>query len=483
MTTTVMSVLLMIGMFITGGAVIYILMEPHENAMREFAVLGLFCAILMMISYYAELNIQELPAKIDAVKFGYIGRVFVNPMLLMLVVRYYGAKVHPLVQILLYVLPILTLYAVFTTEQNRLYYAAVGLTQDGLLSITPGPFYYTYMGYNTALALVYIAFCLYQRAGLRRRARTNNTLLILACLIPFLSLLIYLAGWTGGYDISSLGVMIGSLIIAFSIFRFGLLNKDEMLRSMATGLVFLDSEDRLIYANPAALRIMPALGNRRLMQESELSPLLTPEFATVQTGGKSYQRKITAWSSAEGQHGKLLTFDDVTEIRARLNRDAMTGLLNHATFYPMLDEAMEDSVRSGTSLSVSIADIDSFKIINDTYGHSNGDIILIALADILRTECAGIGDVFRYGGEEFAVIFRCGSEQAEETMRECLRIFSAARFEFFTGHVTFSFGTAEYTGAENSVSLFDCADQRMYTRKRALHQREAEALAAATQSG
>ena len=146
--------------------------------------------------------------------------------------------------------------------------------------------------------------------------------------------------------------MIGALLIADSIFRYGLLNKEEMLQNMATGLIFLDKENRLVYANKAALQIIPALDSHNVQSGNvDLGQLCEPMYSAIQVGQTSYQRKITEWSSGDGQHGKLLTFDDITEIRARLNRDAMTGLLNHATFYPMLDDAMSEFARSRKPLT------------------------------------------------------------------------------------------------------------------------------------
>ena len=468
-----MSALLITGIVTTGSVIIAILTDRHDNALREFAVLGLFCSLLSLISYYMELNTPDFHAKIDAVKFGYFGRVFVNPLLLMLVLRFYQSRISPILQALLFGVPVMTLCLVFTCEQNRLYYDSLRLSPEGLLVVGAGPFYYVYMCYNTLLAISYLGFCLYHRAGLRKRERRNNTILLCACLIPFLSLLLYLAGLTHNYDISNIGLMIGALLIADSIFRYGLLNKEEMLQNMATGLIFLDKENRLVYANKAALQIIPALDSHNVQSGNvDLGQLCEPMYSAIQVGQTSYQRKITEWSSGDGQHGKLLTFDDITEIRARLNRDAMTGLLNHATFYPMLDDAMSEFARSRKPLTVSIADIDSFKRINDTYGHANGDKILIALADLLQEICGRHGDVFRYGGEEFAVIFRCDFDLAEKIMQNALEQFSALRFDFTDSPVTFSYGSAQYDRTENSVTLFDRADQVMYTRKRAFHDRE-----------
>ena len=468
-----MSGILIVGLTLTSASVILILLDQHETSLREFAVLGLFCSTLMLLSYYVELNTPGIAAKIDALKFGYIGRVFVNPILLMLAVRYYEAKVGKLWQALLYVVPVITLYLVFTCEHHDFYYRSLSLLPNGLIHVIPGPFYYVYMAYNTVVAMLFLSFCLYQRASLRGRAKTNNSILIGSCLIPFFCLLIYLSGWSRGFDITSIGIMIGAMLITFSVLRYGLLNKEEMLQNMATGLIFLDSDYRLIYANRTAAQIIPAIGTSLVRsQQMDLAQLCEEQYASILVNGKSYQRKITEWTNSDGQHGKLLTFDDITEIRARLNRDAMTGLLNHATFYPMLDDAMAESNQKHLSLSVSIADIDSFKKYNDTYGHANGDIILIALADVLQEICGTHGDVFRYGGEEFAIIFHCDQKLAEETMQKALDRFSAQKFPFMPDTVTFSYGSAEFNKLETSVALFDRADHIMYERKKAFHERE-----------
>lgn len=479
MAGTIMSGLLIAGLAITGAAVIMILLDQHETSLREFAVLGLFCSILVMLAYYVELNTPGYAAKIDAVKFGYIGKVFVNPLLLMLAVKFYGAKIGRVWQALLYLFPSAVLYLVFTFERNHLYYQAVVQRADGLLRVVPGPFYYVYLAYNTVLAMIYLSFCLYQRAGLKRgREKRNNNILLASSLVPFMTLLVYLSGWTKGYDLTTLGVMIGSLLVTFSIFRYGLLNKELMLQSMATGLIFLDGDYELVYANRKAIQIIPALGTPLIRSRSmDLKQLCEDDFSTIQVGNACYQRKITEWSNGEGQHGKLITFDDVTEIRARLNRDAMTGLLNHASFYPMLDDAMAEANQKKLALCVSIADIDSFKKINDTYGHANGDVILIALAETLQKICGEHGEVFRYGGEEFAVIFHCSRELSEEIMKQALDAFSAMKFEFLPRAVTFSYGSAAFNGVETSVALFDRADQLMYTRKNALHAKERAAAA------
>ena len=90
---TALSGVLTFGIITTFAAAILLLTDQNETAFREFTVMGLFCSALIMISYYTELNAPGVAAKISAVKFGYLGRVFITPMLLMLVLRHYRAKV------------------------------------------------------------------------------------------------------------------------------------------------------------------------------------------------------------------------------------------------------------------------------------------------------------------------------------------------------------------------------------------------------
>lgn len=468
------SIVLIVGLVLTGLTLFKILVDHTNSSNRDFAALGLFCSALMLISYYIELNAPTFEEKIMAIKFGYIGKAFVNPMLLMLVVRYYDLRIPKSAQAFLYVIPLLTVTLVFNCDKSSFYYSRIALDRDGLIQTSPGIFYFVYMGYNVVLSMLYLTLCLYKRKELTtRQSRITNIWLIMANLIPLCMMLVYLAGWTGGFDSGPCGAMCGALIMAVPFFRYGFLDKEEILQKMRTALIFLDSDNNLAYANQSAKRLLPVLSNTKHAQKLDFSALTSDKFASIQIGSSTYQRKIDDWSAGDGQHGKLITFDDITEIRARLNRDAMTGLLNHATFYPMLDDALAKSRKNSVPVTVSLADIDSFKRINDTFGHANGDIVLIELAKTLENICGGHGgNAFRYGGEEFAVIFECNETEAESIMQQALDSFSAIRFDFLDRAVTFSFGSAEYDGSESSVTLFERADQLMYRRKRALHARE-----------
>ena len=95
----------------------------------------------------------------------------------------------------------------------------------------------------------------------------------------------------------------------------------------------------------------------------------------------------------------------VEELSALVSTDALTGLYNFRHFRAVLQAEMDRSKRSGIPTSLVMADVDNFKVVNDTYGHEKGNLVLKYLADILRDEVRTTDIVCRYGGEEFAMIF------------------------------------------------------------------------------
>lgn len=149
----------------------------------------------------------------------------------------------------------------------------------------------------------------------------------------------------------------------------------------------------------------------------------------------------------------------------QLKYDPLTKLYNMSTFYNVLADALENSE---LPLSVAVIDIDNFKNVNDTYGHDNGNTVLIYLSNLLQTYCSGLGDAFRYGGEEFAVIFQNETEEdIKDTLERLQRKFASHHFKFSEkAKITFSCGIAMIQdNTYKPREIFDLADQAMYEAK------------------
>ena len=150
--------------------------------------------------------------------------------------------------------------------------------------------------------------------------------------------------------------------------------------------------------------------------------------------------------------------------------DSLTGIYNHGFLYEVLNKEYAKAVRDNLSLSFMMLDLDYFKRLNDTYGHLQGDTVLYALSQILKTNVRIYDTVGRYGGEEFAIVLQ------DTRMEECLTFAERIRknieqHNFGDGnreiHCTTSIGIAHYPGTDikNVDDLISKADKALYKAK------------------
>ncbi len=149
-------------------------------------------------------------------------------------------------------------------------------------------------------------------------------------------------------------------------------------------------------------------------------------------------------------------------------RDPLTGLLNRRGYQDRLEAELKRADRYRTPLSIVLGDLDSFKALNDRFGHRFGDETLRAFADICRHQLREDVDfVARVGGEEFAFVLPNTSESGAIFAAERMRHAIADRLRAPDGAgVSASFGVAVYPqhGTDPEV-LLDHADQAMYAAK------------------
>lgn len=161
----------------------------------------------------------------------------------------------------------------------------------------------------------------------------------------------------------------------------------------------------------------------------------------------------------------------LNEVRTQSLRDALTGALNRRAFDRALEEAVDHAARLNQPLCVAMADLDSFKALNDTYGHQAGDAVLQAFAGVLSAGTNEGETVARYGGEEFAIILP-GSDlmTAYNRLVSMKHTFSRMTHQVEGGHqvippVTASFGLARLEAGMTLRELMQKADGFLYQAK------------------
>lgn len=163
------------------------------------------------------------------------------------------------------------------------------------------------------------------------------------------------------------------------------------------------------------------------------------------------------------------------QLREMATVDELTGLLNRRGLEAQSARAIAQARRSGATLGVLVADLDDLKLINDEFGHAEGDRAIREAARILRSATRDADYVSRIGGDEFIVLAFDATETGMERLAE--RIEAAAKDaarEGATGwSVSFStgFAVAPATDQETLAGLYARADSRMYQAKRSRKRR------------
>lgn len=149
--------------------------------------------------------------------------------------------------------------------------------------------------------------------------------------------------------------------------------------------------------------------------------------------------------------------------------DGLTQLRIHRYFQQRLEEEILRSQKFGHPVSLIMSDIDHFKKFNDTYGHQEGDIVLIETARIFRLNVSEVDIAARYGGEEFAVILpETDTVKAREVAEDLRRKVEAHEYPSKEGKlkVTVSLGVATFPkNAADKEALIGAADKALYKAK------------------
>jgi len=202
------------------------------------------------------------------------------------------------------------------------------------------------------------------------------------------------------------------------------------------------------------------------------------DLSAVSRSGKKIPFHISVSESASGGKRFYTAFlRDVSQIKAYeedlrvlANTDSLTRLYNRRQLYPMMLKDLDRAVRKKVPFSVLLFDIDHFKKLNDTYGHAGGDLLLVNLADKMRSGLRQMDSGFRFGGEEFVVLLPETTGEAAMVPAERFRQRIADnRFsmppEGRPVSFTVSVGIAAYRDGDTIDDMIRHADLAMYAAK------------------
>ena len=272
--------------------------------------------------------------------------------------------------------------------------------------------------------------------------------------------------------------------------------------SLGEGVCAVDRSGQVTFVNPAAVTMLGWQSAPEL-QGAELEPgldfgvpapsfILAPVMRAMakmdtitnydtrftRADGSSFHVTYTVSPIRDGDSasGAVLVFRDITErkqFEEQLARhafhDALTGLPNRRLFLDHLDHALRRSLRSEELHAVLFADVDRFKIVNDSLGHHSGDQLLIAIAGRLKAAVRPGDMLARFGGDEFTLLLE-GVSTPEDSVACAQRILDRMNEPIVLpdGHevvATVSIGIALTGGGKTRDDVLHDADVAMYQAK------------------
>ena len=157
------------------------------------------------------------------------------------------------------------------------------------------------------------------------------------------------------------------------------------------------------------------------------------------------------------------------ELTVELKQEPLTRLYNRTAYAGAIERYIKLAEKNVADIYQVVLDLDNFKFVNDNYGHAAGDVVLITLAEIITKTLGSNRSAFRYGGDEFVLLFK------EKPIDEVVRLVEIIRKEFENTvydfldenfKCTLSIGIAKYKPEMNSKTWFQAADEAAYQAKK-----------------
>jgi diguanylate cyclase (GGDEF)-like protein len=217
---------------------------------------------------------------------------------------------------------------------------------------------------------------------------------------------------------------------------------------IAAAMVLWHAAEPLLSSRPAAGLLRPTPINVVYMMFSAMQPL----FTSV---------------------GFLLLYNETmqAELKSLARLDPLTGVNNRRALVEVIDHALDAAAGAGRPLGLVMLDADHFKAVNDRFGHSGGDKVLLSLVDHVQPVLGRHDVLGRIGGEEFVVLSPGSGLSQTRALGERIRAAVESMQLELDGHVlemTVSVGvTAVVPGEDDVAALLQRADRALYAAKRA----------------
>ncbi len=467
----------------------YVIMQPFSRAQMSVTFF-MVCGVMYIYGFLLEITTSEVAGVLTATRLQYFAEGLVMLAITLCAQELCHTRIPAFVYVLEGVVSAIVLYGLFTYETSGLMYQSISINTDA------GPFPRMEIeGYGPAFYLFVAAFllvCLLCIGVGIKSALSGNDLqrkrlrvILFAIISMWVPYLMKTANLFAGYEVPALFIPVAALFLVFALVKYSFLdsvslNAFNAMEQGNEGILVIDRMHRVLYHNEGMHQLF---GDFTRYDDAYHLPnakkAFQKEISTLEKNGKTYELRVEPLMEKDHHTGYILWAIDMTEHYQYLNKveetsthDALTGLNNRQWY----EETVSDLLTIQTPGALFMVDLDNFKHVNDSMGHQVGDVILVSLAQAIRSteEAFSQRKILsgRIGGDEFSlfVITETGKERLAniaDALKQNFR--EELERKGYPGLTSLSIGISciRSDGQTDYAALFQEADQALYRAKEA----------------
>lgn len=474
-----------------GSVLLLIYAVANHNSERSFfLIFATICTFLYVFGYLLEIISPTLEAAFMGVRVQKMGTPFLVILNYLFIRDVYGEKRFSFRRhCLIFALPIFNLFTIQAFPLVRLHYTHIEYFWNGQLANChgyAGPISYLATAYSFLFVFLNIRRIL-KNLRIGSQLQKRQSLSLLASILMPLVVNIY---HTFSYnhlriDLNPFAVSLSMALLLYSVRKQNLLNvvplaRAQVIESMGDAFIVYGKDFGFLDANKAAKNLFPELASllpgeiikdpQWLKNEGEL-------YLPIDGEMRFYRVTQTHIVQNNKKNATCIVFHDITDkenelksLYSKATFDPLMHIYNRATFFDLANFKLSSKKAKSYPYALLMIDLDHFKLVNDTYGHSCGDMVLQDIAAIIKGYFRQNDMVGRYGGEEIVVMLENLPVEKVLDIVERLRMDIENTIILYQGHeirVTISIGIA-YSQAGSAYSLDEMlsqADSALYKAK------------------
>lgn len=360
-----------------------------------------------------------------------------------------------------FIIPTITVLLAFTNQYHHLLWSKFTWSSNNVLIYWYGPYFWINNLYIYILLSSGILILFYANFKLQGLYKKQLSFILAGSIFPFAGNMIYILKipFFNGLDLTPVAFAITASVLAFILLKYDFLDivpiaHDLIFENISSGIAVLDPENRIIEINSnfrnwidPQLKIGDKLSfinskyseftalcekEKKYSNEIQLDKASDKYYyltiSIIEKDKKPLDSKIIVITDISDQkfnerklietnHALNIKLNEIEQLKLKLEeqalRDPLTGVYNRRHLESVLSKEISRSQRELTEIAILMIDVDHFKDVNDSSGHSTGDEVLITLTGIIQSHLRKSDYLFRYGGDELVILLtNIGKETA-----------------------------------------------------------------------